>query len=82
VISYLREVVPSHIFYGIPRGDDGKLFRLEAWKIKQQRDNSSIRHAAEPAEPADQTSNIRIRDTAGHPGDLEKPELKENRSGD
>ena len=29
VTSYLREVVPSHIFYGIPRGDDGKLFRLE-----------------------------------------------------
>ena len=26
----LREVVPSHIFYGIPRGDDGKLSRLEA----------------------------------------------------
>jgi len=24
-------VVPSHIFYGIPHRDDGKLFRLEVW---------------------------------------------------
>jgi hypothetical protein len=31
VTSYQIEVVLSHIFYGIPRGDDGKLFRLEVW---------------------------------------------------
>ena len=30
-LSYLRVVVPSYILYGIPRGDDGKLFRLEVW---------------------------------------------------
>jgi hypothetical protein len=28
---YLREVVPSHIFYGIPYGDNGKLFKLKVW---------------------------------------------------
>ena len=39
VTFHLREVVPSHIFYGIPRGDDGKLFRLDAWNIKQNKQN-------------------------------------------
>ena len=27
----MREVVPFYIFYGIPCGDDGKLFRLKVW---------------------------------------------------
>jgi len=31
VTSYRRDTVPSHILFGIPRGDDGKLFRLEVW---------------------------------------------------
>ena len=79
VTFHLREVVPFHIFYGIPRRDNSKLFRLEAWNIKQsqQRDSNSIRHAAEPTDRADRTSNIRIRYTAGHPGDLENQSLKE-----
>ena len=28
---HLRVVVPSYIFYGIPHGDDGKLFKLKVW---------------------------------------------------
>jgi len=31
VTSYLRDTVLYHIFYGIPRGDNSKLFRLEVW---------------------------------------------------
>ena len=76
VTSYLISGLPSHIFYGIPRGEWRSAFRLEAWKIKQSY-RDSIRHAAEPAEPADWTSNIRIRDTAGHPGDPENQSLRE-----
>ena len=64
----LREVVPFHIFYGIPRGDDGKLFRLEAWKIKQQRDIRaelySTAAAAEPAEPAERQQQYQTRSRA------------------
>ena len=57
---HLREVVPFHIFYGIPRRDDGKLFRLEAWNIKQQRDiraelysTAALAETVELAEPAE-----------------------------